>query len=88
MAVVRNQAHDDREWQAIVERLHSEPEPPRREPLVMRILHRTSHAALFTIPALGTADHGARSGRADSRPSDRVGPRTSLYIVCKPRPEP
>jgi len=59
VAEVRNQDHDDREWQAIVERLRSEPEPPRREPLVMRILHCTSHAAVFTIPALGTADHGA-----------------------------
>ena len=55
---VRNQDHVDREWQAIVERLRSEP-APRREPLIMRILHCTSHASVLTIPALGTADHGA-----------------------------
>ena len=59
VAEVRNQDHDDREWQAIVEQLRAEPAPRRREPLVMRILYRTSHAAVLTIPALGTADHGA-----------------------------
>ena len=47
---VRDRDHDDREWQAIVARLRSEIDPP--ESLVMRILHCTSHAAVFTVPSL------------------------------------
>jgi hypothetical protein len=47
---VRDRDHDDREWQAIVDRLRAEIDPAVREPLVMRILHRTSHAAVFTVP--------------------------------------
>lgn len=49
---MRDRDHDDREWQAIVDRLRSEIDPPVREALVMRILHRTSHAAVFTLPSL------------------------------------
>jgi hypothetical protein len=50
---VRDREQDDREWQAIVARLRSEVEPAR-ERLVMRILHRTSHAAVFTVPPLSS----------------------------------
>jgi hypothetical protein len=83
----RNQDHDDREWSAIVGRFCAVSALPEREPLVMRILHCTSHAAAFTVPPLSARAAGSpvsRRNRAAS-PQQAVVLDGSLRLSARPR---
>jgi hypothetical protein len=66
----RNQDHDDRDWSAIVDRLCSVAAPHEREPLAMRILHRTAHAAALTIPPVSARADRSSWGRTGRRGPD------------------